>query len=662
IEPFSGLCLEGEAMWQIGDMYSFTFDPTVYEDEALTTAIGTFDEETTTLSLDVLPQDGATVYLSVTDDDNACSRPVDVPIDLVDEEAPTAVCQEATVLLDAAGDGTLALEDVNDGSSDNCDIADMTLSNTDFDCGDIGATVVTLTVTDTHGLTGDCTATVTVTEMTDPVFPGLADHFLTTEGGASCPGTPIISLVEDKVNPVATGNEAFTFSVHGLTFDGPTVYSDNCSSGEDLKLYVWKIIEDLNDDADAYQRTIRVRWRVIDASGNQRTRKQDFTITDDTDPVLVCRPEAVAVFNGEDPFELETILGDLVDLDNTYDACGGDDLSFTLEPAFLSCEQLGETVDVTVTVCDGADPANCTDCVVPVYVDGLPCGWMTTDAHIDCPGSEAEYDVEEETFLVTAADCSHTPYSPNSEEYAYVNTTLCGDGELIAQVTSLDGLGKAWAGIVMRESNDPTSKKFQLMTGLDYLQHRVDWRNGGVNQSQTFSRFGQHWLRIVRTGPVFQAYTSIDGANWGIPVSTQVIPMAECIEVGLVVTNVPFATNVSATFQHVQLTPPYVPSYPEDLRPETPATGMTGAWQLTVFPNPTSGQLTVNLSAFLGQDVTLEVTDLNGQLLLQRPLGQVEQRTEPLDLSVYPAGVYLLRLRTTTGRTAVQRVILQPRP
>jgi hypothetical protein len=168
----------------------------------------------------------------------------------------------------------------------------------------------------------------------------------------------------------------------------------------------------------------------------------------------------------------------------------------------------------------------------------------------------------------------------------------------------------------MRESNDPGSKKFQLMTGLDYLQHRVDWRvsDGGFNQTQMVNRYGQHWLRIVRTGPIFEAYTSFDGpVNWGKPSIAQVIDHGRLFGGRLVVTNVPFATNVTASFNHVQITPPYVPEVPGVDRPDAAARRADQALSLQVFPNPTAGQLTLNVSAFMEQEATLEVMDLNGQ-------------------------------------------------
>ncbi|MCB0639900.1 MAG: HYR domain-containing protein, partial [Lewinella sp.] len=623
-----------------------------------------------------------TVTYNITDI-NGASASCTAVVSVEDNIDPTISCPEDLPLSAEAGLCTATFEvPTPTGYDDNCgvtlvryhyrlvdmdgnDLPGEDWSSWTMDANqtlEVGYWKIQWQVKDASGNQRRCDFMVTITDDEAPTFTKPANQALTTEGGATCPSPATTDLVVDQDNPIATGGAPFTFTLHGLTFDGPTDYSDNCSSGEDLGLYVWEINEDLNGDADAYQRTIRVRWRVIDAAGNQRTRNQDFTITDDSPPVLTCEEGLTLTFNGEDYFLMEDYLADLVDLANTYDECGGDDITFSIEPTYLSCEDLGETIDVEVTVCDGADPANCTSCTVPVTLEGLPCGWMTWDDHIDCPGSSAGYEVPSETFSVTSYDCSHSPYSPFNEEYAYVKTVLCGNGELIAQVTGMDGLGKAWAGIVMRESNSPGSKKFQVMTGLDYLQHRADWRTstGGTNQSQSFSRFGQHWLRIVRTGNIFQAYTSYDGVIWSQPVNTQIISMNECLEVGLIVTNVPFATNVTATFEHVQLSPPYVPSVPGPERPDLPVTNVTDAPSLQVYPNPTTGQLTLNLNAFREQDATLEVMDINGQLILQRRLGLIEHSTDQLDLSAYPAGLYFVRLRTSDGVSEVQRVVLQP--
>src|SRR5690606_37944066 len=76
--------------------------------------------------------------------------------------APTANCQNYSVTLDASGNATITTADIDNGSTDNCGIQSMSLDNTAFDCADLGANTVTLTVRNYAGNVSTCTATVTV--------------------------------------------------------------------------------------------------------------------------------------------------------------------------------------------------------------------------------------------------------------------------------------------------------------------------------------------------------------------------------------------------------------------------------------------------------------------------------------------------------------------
>lgn len=81
--------------------------------------------------------------------------------------APTASCVGALNLtLDILGNASIATSDVNNSSSDDYDAPGdliLSLDKTTFDCSDIGANTVTLTVTDSDGLTDTCTTTVNIT-------------------------------------------------------------------------------------------------------------------------------------------------------------------------------------------------------------------------------------------------------------------------------------------------------------------------------------------------------------------------------------------------------------------------------------------------------------------------------------------------------------------
>ncbi|MCI5133079.1 MAG: hypothetical protein D3904_16585, partial [Candidatus Electrothrix sp. EH2] len=89
---------------------------------------------------------------------------------IVDDVTPPNVqTQNITIELDDSGNASITPEDIDNGSTDNCGIASMTVSSFEFTCDDLGENPVTLTVTDNNGNVADDTATVTVLPYTIPV-------------------------------------------------------------------------------------------------------------------------------------------------------------------------------------------------------------------------------------------------------------------------------------------------------------------------------------------------------------------------------------------------------------------------------------------------------------------------------------------------------------
>src|SRR5690606_19454448 len=77
-------------------------------------------------------------------------------------------CQSITVQLDATGNASITASQVDNGSNDACGIASMNVSHSSFDCSNVGANTVTLTVTDNNGNISTCDATVTVEDHVAP--------------------------------------------------------------------------------------------------------------------------------------------------------------------------------------------------------------------------------------------------------------------------------------------------------------------------------------------------------------------------------------------------------------------------------------------------------------------------------------------------------------
>ncbi|UOY05313.1 BspA family leucine-rich repeat surface protein [Muricauda sp. SCSIO 64092] len=181
-----------------------------------------------------------TVTLTVTDNsgnEEDCTATVTVE----DNLAPTAFCQDTTVELDTEGSATIAVADVDNGSSDNSGTTvSLSLDRTSFNCSNVGENTVTLTVTDDSGNTASCNAAVTVTSPLRAIVTnngpicqdsplqlnetsGLGTSWSWTSNGNAVFNDP------DIQNPEVTGvsdGEEFTVTItqaNGCTAAGTTV-------------------------------------------------------------------------------------------------------------------------------------------------------------------------------------------------------------------------------------------------------------------------------------------------------------------------------------------------------------------------------------------------------------------------------------------------------
>lgn len=91
-------------------------------------------------------------------------------VTVLDTISPVPVCRDTTVHLDATGNVTIDSSYVNDGSTDNCGISSITLSDYSFTCDDVGANSVTVTVQDESGNSEDKIVQATVWDTISPVL------------------------------------------------------------------------------------------------------------------------------------------------------------------------------------------------------------------------------------------------------------------------------------------------------------------------------------------------------------------------------------------------------------------------------------------------------------------------------------------------------------
>jgi uncharacterized protein YrzB (UPF0473 family) len=111
------------------------------------------------------------VTLTVTDANGNVST-CDAQVTIEDNVAPTAICQDITVQLDANGEVTITAADIDNGAIDNCGTVTLTIdggaSDQTFDCTSVGVQTVTLTVTDANGNVSTCDAQVTIEDNVAP--------------------------------------------------------------------------------------------------------------------------------------------------------------------------------------------------------------------------------------------------------------------------------------------------------------------------------------------------------------------------------------------------------------------------------------------------------------------------------------------------------------
>jgi gliding motility-associated-like protein len=115
----------------------------------------------------IFPEGLTTVTWTVTDAAGNSATSTQT-VTVTDNENPSPLCQNITVQLDATGNISITPAQIDNGSTDNCGIATLALSQTSFTCAQVGANPVVLTVTDIHSNVSTCAAIVNVEDIIAP--------------------------------------------------------------------------------------------------------------------------------------------------------------------------------------------------------------------------------------------------------------------------------------------------------------------------------------------------------------------------------------------------------------------------------------------------------------------------------------------------------------
>ncbi|RFN58148.1 HYR domain-containing protein [Marixanthomonas ophiurae] len=309
---------------------------------------------------------------------NTASCSFDVTVN--DTEAPTANCVAPfTVQLDASGQASITAADINDGSTDNCEIDTTSIDITDFNCSNVGDNTVTLTVTDVNGNSSTCTTTVTVEDNIAPVANCVAPFTVQLDANGQA------SITAVDINDSSTDNcEIDTTSIDITDF--------NCSN--------------VGDNT--------VTLTVTDVNGNSSTCTTTVTVEDNLAPVANCvAPFTVQLdANGQASITAADIN------DGSTDNCSID--TTAIDVTDFDCSNIGDnTVTLTVTDVNG-NSSTCTttvtvedniapvaNCVAPFTVQLDANGQASITATDINDGSTDNCGIDTTSIDITDFDCSN---------------------------------------------------------------------------------------------------------------------------------------------------------------------------------------------------------------------------------------------------------------
>lgn len=399
---------------------------------------------------------GANSSVLTVTDVNGNSANCTSTVTVLDTVRPTAICQDITLYLDGAGNGTITSADIDGGSSDNCAVASLSATPTSFTCANIGANNSTLTVNDVNGNTSSCVAVVTVVDSVRPTASCQNISIqLDANGNASIAASDIDAGSTDNCGSVSlsasqtsfdcsnVGTNTITLTVtdgsgNSSTCDATVTVTDDedpsiicpatanistdaelCTSSADIGTPTTDdncgVATVEVDNAGPYSvGTTTVTWTVTDDNGNTATCSQDVVVTDDEDPTITCPPTA----NISTDAGLCTSSAD-IGTPTTNDNCG----LATVEVDNTGPYSVGTTT-VTWTVTDAnGNTSTCSQDVVVTddenpTILGCPTDIDVTPASSDCS--------PEVTWNIPQADdnCSATLSSThNSGDSFPVGTT-----------------------------------------------------------------------------------------------------------------------------------------------------------------------------------------------------------------------------------------------
>ena len=576
-------------------------------------------------------------------------------VTLKDITAPTVVCKPFTAALNAVGTVTVIPANVYQSGADNCGTVNLVsvVPNT-FNCSNLGANTVVLTVNDGNGNTATCNAVVTVVDLIPPTM--------------LCKNA--------SVNLSSLGQASITVA------DINNGSSDNCT------LSTLNVAPSSFTCANLGANTVTLTG--TDQSGNTATCQATVTVIDNLPPTMICR-NATINLNAAGQATLTP-----ADVNNgSFDNCTIVDLS--LSKTAFTCADLGDNL-VTLTGRDqSGNTASCTATVTVKDLIAPMAKCKNVTANLNALGK----------VNVLPADVNNGSTDNCSFTLSLVpsNFTCSNIGINTVTLTATDlsgNTGTCTAKVTIKDVTPPTALCKNLTINLNDMGKvsltaaQVD--NGSTDNCSISSRVLQRTqFNCGDIGAPLNNFLTITDGSGNSTTCTAVItvkdvsaPTAICKNTTVPLVNgsvtVYPAILADSSFDNCSVTSylPVAKTYTAPgtynltitvkdwsgnagtcvsvvkVTPSAPAEqGSDGKFKVALYPNPTDGFMQLEFELPEDQPYELVIYNLAGKAVLrQKGIGAKGANTVSVEMGNYQQGIYLMEVRSGELK-ARKRLVLQ---
>lgn len=248
-----------------------------------------------------------------------------------DTQAPVLVLKNPyTLQIPASGTAVLEAASLDNGSTDNKAITEVTISKSTFTCADLGANTITYTAKDAAGNTSTATVTINVVDEIKPTLKAKTSFTI-------------------KLDAEGKGSLKWEDLDEGST--------DNCTIKDKLLSKSAFTCADLGAN--------KINFTVKDASGNTSTAEVTITVVDDIKPTLKAKTTFTLKLDAEGK---GTLKWEDIDQGSTDNCAINDKL---LSKSAFTCADLGDS-KITVTAKDASGNTSTAEVTITVVDDIKP--------------------------------------------------------------------------------------------------------------------------------------------------------------------------------------------------------------------------------------------------------------------------------------------------